>query len=188
MNAPRITLRPARQEDAHTIAQVVALAIGDEEALRDYCGENYLDVLADIARAEATQYSWQRCIIAECDERVAGAVIGYDGAQLETLREGTFAILRAKIGRVPDIGNETEAGEYYLDSVAVIPEFRGLGVGKALIEAFCECAFLKGCERVGLIVDIDNPEAERLYLSQGFKPVGSRTFFGHQMKHLQKMR
>ena len=186
MNAAEITLRLAREEDAQIIAQAVAMAIGDEEALHNYCGEEYLSVLTKIARAQATQYSWQYAIIAEWNGRAAGAVVGYDGAQLEELRDGTFAILRHEIGRVPTIANETEAGEYYLDSVAVMPEFRGYGVGSALVEAFCDKAFAEGAERVGLIVDIENPNAEKLYTSQGFKRVGKRTFFGHKMYHLQK--
>lgn len=186
MNRPKITLRPARVEDAPTIAMAIALAIGDEFALHDYCGDDYLAVLTEIARAEDTQYSWRYAMVAECEGCHAGAVVGYDGARLQELREGTFSILRREVGRVPNIDDETEAGEYYLDSVAVIPEFRGRGIGAALVDAFCERAFAEGAERVGLIVDCENPDAEKLYLSQGFERVGERLFFGHRMHHLQK--
>lgn len=180
-----ITVRSARREDADVIAKAVAMAIGDEGALRNYCGDEYITVLADIASRENTQYSWRYALIAEIDGVAAGAIVGYDGAQLYTLREGTFAVLREHIGRVPSIADETKAGEYYLDSVGVIPEFRGLGIGKALIESFCERAFTEGHERVGLIVDNDNPHAEKLYTTLGFERVGTRLFFGHQMWHMQ---
>ena len=76
--------------------------------------------------------------------------------------------------------------EYYLDSLAVLPEYRGKGIGACLLHAFCERAFSEGAERVGLIVDIDNPNAEKLYVAQGFEYVGERIFLGHQMRHLQK--
>ena len=79
-------------------------------------------------------------------------------------------------------------GEYYLDSVVVLPRFRGLGIGKALVNAFVERAFAEGAERVGLIVDKENPYAEKLYTSQGFVAVGERMFFNHEMRHLQKER
>lgn len=187
MNAPHFTIRPARKSDAPIVAMAVAIAIGDEEALHDYCGEEPMDVLTEIAATTATQYSWQFALVAECDSRAVGAVVGYDGARLKELREGTFAILRARVGRVPDIADETEAGEYYLDSLAVLPEFRGAGVGAALIEAFCERAFAEGAERVGLIVEVEN-RAQELYLSLGFQPVGERLFFGHRMHHLQRER
>ncbi|MBP3289753.1 MAG: GNAT family N-acetyltransferase, partial [Alistipes sp.] len=140
----RIVVRAARREDADVIARVVAMAIGDEQALRAYCGDDYLAVLTEVARREATQYSWQYAFVAEVAGEVAGAIVGYDGARLGELREGTFAVLRECVGRVPQIADETEAGEYYLDSVGVLPKFRGHGVGGALIAAFCENAYAEG--------------------------------------------
>ena len=186
MNRGPISIRLATAEDAATIARAVAMAIGNEESLRAYCGEEYLTLLTEIAALAATQYSWQQALIAEVEGSPAGAIVGYDGAQLAALREGTFSVLRKRLGRQPYISNETEAGEYYLDSVAVWPEYRGLGIGRELIEAFCERARHKGHERVGLIVDCENPTAERLYLSLGFERVDSRLFFGHRMWHLQR--
>ena len=182
-----IIVRPAEIEYAGVVAKAVAMAIGDKVTLRNYCGEEYLDVLAEVARREATQYSWQYALVAEVDGAAAGAIVGYDGAHLGELREGTFAVLRERLGRVPSISDETEAGEYYLDSVGVLPEFRGRGVGQALIAAFCDRAFARGYERVGLIVDYDNPNAERLYTSLGFARVGTKLFFGHKMWHLQRV-
>ena len=117
---------------------------------------------------------------------VAGAIVGYDGAELYPLREGTFATLRDCIGRTPTIVDETSEGEYYLDSVGVLPQFRGLGVGRALVSAFCDKVFAMGHNRVGLIVDYENPDAEKLYTSLGFRRVGTRPFFNHQMWHLQR--
>ena len=186
MKSENIIVREARREDAATIAQAVAMAIGDEVALRAYCGDDYIAVLIEMAAREATQYSWQNGLIAEVDGIVAGAVVGYDGGRLGVLREGTFDVLRELVGRTPTIVDETEVGEYYLDSVAVLPEFRGLGVGRELVAAFCEKAFAEGHERVGLIVDFDNPQAEKLYTSLGFRRINTRPFFTHQMWHLQR--
>ena len=50
---------------------------------------------------------------------------------------------------VPTIADETETGEYDLDSVSVLREFRTMGAESALIEAFCEKAFADGHEKVG---------------------------------------
>lgn len=188
MNENKIVTRPATVDDSLIIARVIAMAIGDESGLRSYCGEEYIAVLNEIARAEGTQYSYQNAIIAEYDGVIAGAIIGYDGAQLSELRDGTLSIIEEFTGRIPDIVDETEEGEYYLDSVAVLPRFRGLGVGTALITAFVEHAFTNGAERVGLIVDKENPYAEKLYTSQGFVAIGERMFFNHEMRHLQKER
>ena len=186
MTHNNIIVREATPEDATIIAQVVAMAIGDEEGVRHYCGDDYIGVLTAIASCDNTQYSWRYALVAEVDSHVAGAVVGYDGAELRTLRNGTFEVLSKTIGRVPNIVDETEAGEYYLDSVGVLPEHRGMGVGRALVEAICKRAFASGHRRVGLIVDMENPMAESLYTSLGFERVGSRPFFIHQMWHLQR--
>lgn len=188
METRDIIVRQAGREDAKIIALAVAVAIGEEVALRDYCGEDYLAVLAEMARREGTQYSWQSALVAEVDGISAGAVVGYDGARLAELREGTFAVLREMVGRVSNIVDETESGEVYLDSVGVLPEFRGLGVGRALVAAFCDKAFAAGHERVGLMVDYANPDAERLYASLCFDRVGTKEFFGHHMWHMQRTR
>lgn len=186
MEKEKIVVRVAQKEDAPMIARVVAMAIGDEAGLRGYCGEEYLAVLMEIASAEQTQYSYQNTLIAEYEGVVAGAVVGYDGAKLNELRSGTLSIIEEFTGCIPSIVDETEGGEFYLDSVAVLPRFRGLGVATALIDAFVERAFALGAERVGLIVDKENPDAERLYYSRGFVEVGERMFFSHEMRHLQR--
>lgn len=67
MDGSKIIVRAARPEDAATIAHAVALAIGDERALQAYCGEDYQAVLTEIARREATQYSYRQALIAEVD-------------------------------------------------------------------------------------------------------------------------
>lgn len=185
MKSPKITIRSARVEDAATISRAVAMAIGDKEALRAYCGDDYMAVLTQIAATKGTQYSWQYALVAEVDGTAAGAVVGYDGDDLQLLREGTFAIVRQLTGRVPNIANETEGGEYYLDSVGVLPEFRGLNVGRTLVREFCNKVFATQHNCVGLIVDSNNPQAEKLYTSLGFERVGTRLFFGHRMWHLQ---
>ncbi len=181
----KLLIRPAKPDDAHLIAQVVAMAIGDETCLKDYCGNRYIDVLEEIARNENTQYSYRNALIAEKDNAVAGAIVGYNGADLMSLREGTFAIIKKHLGTTPSLNAETEAGEFYLDSIAILPDFRGLGIGNQLLSAMCRKAFLEGHKNIGLLVDFDNPKAEKLYHSVGFSRINPTTFFNHKMWHLQ---
>ena len=185
MESRNITIRPATVADASLIAQVVAMGIGDEKALVNYCGADYVSVLTAIAAAQGTQYSWQNALVAEVDGLVAGAIIGYDGAKLYKLRQGTLAIVMEKVGKVPTIVDETEPGEYYIDTLAVMPDFRGMGIGRTLIDTFCNKVFQQGHNCVGLIVDDQNLCAQVLYASLGFKQVGKTPFFNHLMFHLQ---
>lgn len=180
MEVQKIEVRPARREDAAVIARAVAMAVGYDASHPIY------PVFLALAEREATQYSYCNALIAEVGGVEAGAIVGYDGALLAELRKPIYPLLEQHLGTIPHIEDETAAGEFYLDSLGVLPEFRGLGVGSALLNAMSGRAFAEGHERVGLIVDFDNPKAERLYSSLGFVRVGTKLFLGHQMWHLQK--
>lgn len=179
-STPKITIRAARREDAALIAEVVCMAVGYDTTHPIY------PVFHTLAACDHTQYSYRNTLVAEVDGMVAGALVGYDGADLEALREPIFPLLLKHLGEIPHIEDETEVGEFYLDSLGVLPRFRGLGVGSALLNAMCDRAYVAGHERVGLIVDIDNPKAEKLYTELGFMRIGRKRFIGHDMWHLQR--
>ena len=183
MNIQNITIRQATINDAELIAYCVGSAIG-EEAVQEHLGANWLDIIAEIARLEISQYSYRNALIAEINNTPAGAVVAYDGARLDELCTQTLRIIHRYNPDFAFTEDETEAGEYYLDSLCVLPQYRKMGVATRLIDALCEKVFSEGHNRVGLIVDFDNPNAERLYTSLGFKRIKTRNFLGHQMWHL----
>ena len=80
--------------------------------------------------------------------------------------------------------DETQAGELYLDSLAVLPEYRYRGIAKLLIRATKERANSMGLPCVGLLVDKANTSGEALYSSVGFRYVNDNQWGGHPMKHL----
>ena len=66
--------------------------------------------------------------------------------------------------------------------LAVVPGFRGRGVGRALLAAVDERARARGCVKVTLEVREDNAQARGLYQAHGFRDfelagVGFRTLF-----------
>ncbi len=65
--------------------------------------------------------------------------------------------------------DEAVAGEFYMDSLAVLPEFRRMGIGRMLMLAQIEKARQMGFNKATLLVDPDNPSAQQLYRSIGFK-------------------
>ena len=80
--------------------------------------------------------------------------------------------------------DETQAGELYLDSLAVLPEYRRQGIARKLLLATKERANRMGLPCVGLLVDKDNPVGEALYASVGFRYKNDNQWGGHPMKHL----
>jgi ribosomal-protein-alanine N-acetyltransferase len=66
------------------------------------------------------------------------------------------------------------ADECELLSLAVLPEWRGRGIGKALLAAAIARAREAGARRLFLEVAEDNVAAQRLYQAFRFRPVGRR--------------
>lgn len=182
----KIIIRQALPTDATFIAQVVCTAIASEEGLRSYCGEEYERVITQIAENKGTQYSWENALIAEVDGKPAGGIVAYDGALLHPLRSKTWDIIEQHIGKRPNIADETAAGECYLDSLAVMPEYRNRGIAKALLLALSEKVAKMGIDYVGLLVDADNEKGQSLYKSVAFAYVNDSEFLGHKMYHLQR--
>ena len=186
-----ITVRDCRKEDASAVARLIMMAWPVEEFLAmdpSMTEESFLDRIIKYVEADDTLYSYTNTIVAVAGETVCGAVTGYDGALYETLKRPVLEDLSSS-GTPPDSFakiKETEEGEYYLDSIGVDPAMRSHGIGSRLFEAVLEKAHRLGFARAGLIVDFDKPKAEALYRRLGFEVVGTKDFFGHKMKHMQK--
>lgn len=177
-------IRPATKEEASCIAELFMLAWPVEEILESN-GISYRqlhEAMTAIAAQPATIYSYENTIVAEVEGRVVGAMCAYDGADYVRFKQPVVDMLG------PDSGfaqlKETEAGEFYLDSVGVLPEFRGRGIASAIFQAQFARAASLGHTQAGLIVDVDKPEAEALYRRIGFIHLNDKDFFGHPMKHM----
>ena len=68
-------------------------------------------------------------------------------------------------------------GEENVTNVAVLPEYRGCGIGKALVKNAIDGAKSRKCEFITLEVRESNLPAINLYKSFGFQQVGVRKNF-----------
>ncbi|WP_375387340.1 ribosomal protein S18-alanine N-acetyltransferase [uncultured Amnibacterium sp.] len=66
------------------------------------------------------------------------------------------------------------SGDADVLTIAVGEAHRGEGTGAALLERMLATAVDRGARRVFLEVRADNPVAQHLYASRGFRPVGRR--------------
>lgn len=154
----------AEKADAREIGQVVVTAVGEEisAAFAEGKGiEAVITLFANLAAREDSQYSYLNTLKAVDDNgRAMGYVVGYDGALLHRLREAFYTEVKAVLGKDMEgkMGDECEAGEFYLDSLAVFPEYRGRGVAKALIKAMGEHAVASG-KPLGLLCEKTNTRA-----------------------------
>ena len=179
-----ITIRPAAQTEASEIAELFMLAWPVEEIM-DSNGVTYEQLhesMTAVAGTEQTIYSYEHTFVAEADGKIVGAMCGYDGADYQRLKQPIVDVLG--VDSVFAQLKETEAGEYYLDSIGVLEEYRGRGIGSMLFAAHIDRARSLGHKVAGLIVDVDKPKAEALYRRLGFIHLDNKDFFGHPMKHM----
>ena len=176
-----LLIRDARPEDAPFLAECIMAGMH----FHDF-GEGMSDGMSDILEGltecegrEDTLYSWTRTRVAEVDGKPAGAFLSYPGELYLDLRDKTFReYWPAFFTEHADDDPETGPGEYYLDSLAVVPEYRRHGVGRALLEDGIRMGAGLGFRRVALVVDADYWHLIRLYESIGFVPEGHRHAFG----------
>lgn len=74
-------------------------------------------------------------------------------------------------------GMRHAAGEFYVDNIAVSPEHRRQGAGRALLTALVERARALGGSFLSLEVRPSNQAAVALYTQMGLKPAGLRKNF-----------
>ena len=178
---PIVLLRDAKLDDAPFIARVVLAGIDmlDIDAKLPDEQRAIYEHLMDICRMDDTLYSYLNTRIAEVDGNRVGALVAYDGARYAALRAKTFGLVQQTSGM--DLSRnamETSPGEFYLDSMAVLSDFRGLGIGKMLISDRMDYALHNGFQKVTLLVDKDKPRLQHYYQSLGFVFVEEMFVFG----------
>ncbi len=135
------------------------------------------DFFVDMCRRKDTLYSWKNTRLLIVDGVLAGGLISYDG--------GIFAQARARTWVMPDGSrissgeeDEAEAGQYYLDSLAIKPEFRGHAYWRLLFDDAVGIARSRGFHKAGLIYDEGYPHLGKIYSSYGFRPTRRFMYFG----------
>jgi len=95
----------------------------------------------------------------------------------ELLNAGTSFIIVARTAGAPVAGYcsyRLVAGEIQINNVAVRPEHRRLGMGRALVEAAVAHGRREGARMAVLEVRRSNVGAQALYFRLGFRQVGQR--------------
>lgn len=178
--------RPAVAGDSRFIAEMIdmssdgvaliewteaALAAGDRTAL---------DTGADMYAAGEGDYSYRNCILAEVSGRRAGMLLCFplharepaDVVQSPPF-DGSDVFAPYKYLEAPDT--------WYVCGVAVLPDFRGHGIGTALMGVAGQQARDQGYDRLSLVVFEANTTALRLYRQLGFEVVDRAPVVPHPL-------
>lgn len=139
----------------------------------------FFDRLVRGEREKGWLYSYEYSHIAEVDGVVAGSLLSYPGDIYRELRHKTYAALWPELLPMEtESEQETDPGEYYLDTLAVRPAFRHRGVARALLLDGIAQGQALGYTRIALVADAEYPHLLRLYASLGFHPAEHRHAFG----------
>jgi len=132
-------------------------------------------------REKDSIYSWIHTRLAVVDGKLAGGLISYEGKDYMRMREKSWPVCWGDEHQqeLAAIEQETKAGEYYLDSIAILPEYRGLGIGRLLMLDAMKLAAEKDCHCVTCIAAKRKTGLVEYYKSIGFEPCGEMSFFGH---------
>lgn len=182
---------PATIEDAPFIARTIMEALGEEICASFVADGSHTlrdveELFSVCAASDDSQYSWRNTLKAiDPAGNVLGMAVSYNGKDLYTLRKRFLDEFEKRNGRRIDeyMTDETTPGEWYLDSLAVFPPYRGRGIARRLIEGVQQKGRQAGLP-VGLLVEKTNHRARGLYDRMGFRPEGTRKFAGEEMDHL----
>lgn len=172
-------IRPATPSDVTFVAQVMAEAVGLEVMGKTMGSDPRMQRWMQLTEHEDTLYSYRNALLIadEQDCPVAG-LISYPGEGYLERRRLTFDLVKDILTFDPEeMDAETKDGEYYLDSLAVLPQMRGNGLGSKLLQEGIRKAHEMGRPAI-LACSPDNPQAHRLYESLGFVDAGSMFIFG----------
>jgi ribosomal protein S18 acetylase RimI-like enzyme len=141
-------------------------------------GGRFAHIIAKAYSQPDHSYSYQNISFVEYDKRIVGMALGFTAEQYrrfsdEPLKEAAgYCALRmtaVKILCAPMLRIiETIAyGDFYLLAMAIDKEFRGEGIGSALMDSIEERARASGSTRLSLDVSAKNAVARRLYERRG---------------------
>jgi ribosomal protein S18 acetylase RimI-like enzyme len=187
-------IRSAIPEDAPEAVPLIVEAIGSialvltgTQVLREA-----IPILEQFFGEPANRVSYQNTQVLEDSEakgepirKIVGVTVSYDGSVARKLDEPLekAASLRSGLSDY-QIPTEAEPDEFYLDTVSVDPSCQGRGFGRQLIEAVYERGRRSGHNRIGLLVDVVNPAAMRLYERLRFRVDKRRHLAGAEYFHM----
>jgi ribosomal protein S18 acetylase RimI-like enzyme len=182
-----VNIRKATHTDASEIAVLLLLAM--EDIIYHFIGsKDYVKARNFVFRfvqMKDNQYSYQNCWVADIDNRVVAALNIYDGTDLAKLRQPVLDYIREYYQADFEPEDETQAGEYYIDSLGVSEDVQGQGIGTQLLQHIIDLDAIQEGQVLGLLVDEENPTAKKLYVKLGFVSVGKLLLFGKKMERMQ---
>ncbi|MCM0598814.1 GNAT family N-acetyltransferase [Periweissella fabalis] len=177
-------IREAHSSDQSLVSNLILTIINQMELkeLVNFTDNDKINLITQAYNLERL-LDYTDILLAEIDGKIVGMSYSYPAdVEMQTRAD----ILKSTQGIDLHPNQEAWPEEWYLEMLSVNPNYRGHGIGKALIEATIESARLNDFEKISLNVDNSNPRAEKLYSKQGFSTVSQIMIGEHAYKHMIK--
>ncbi|MBE1443658.1 GNAT family N-acetyltransferase [Paenibacillus sp. OAS669] len=182
-------IRLAQPADAPAAAALIYQAIKDIgfQLMGADTEQEVLERLTQFFQTEGNRFSYSNLLVKEIDGVVAGMILCYHGSDAETIDRPILEQLRS-LKNDPNLSLDKEADEdeYYIDALAVFPEWGGRGIGTELIRAAEEHGRQLGYDKIALNVEQYNEKACALYKKLGYEADKNTVINGHTYFHMVK--
>ncbi len=194
-----MVIRRARPDDASIAAYLIRqslhldsvadyiLGLGDPDLARRALQRFFVK--------NTNRFSYDHAQIAEVGSVVVGIILGYDARTMRRANyymafqapfvyglRGAVRLARASGWLMFDIP-KPGPGEFHVHNLAVLPEWRGRGIGKALLLSVEERARQRGYTKCSLDVSVDNPDARGFYEHLGYRVTHTSVLRGRLPEH-----
>jgi len=179
-----LNYRQGKREDSQRIAELDYIASDGvvEYLFHDVVpGLSALQLLSTGLEQDEYPHTFRSCIVAESDQEIVGMALSYP-AEHHCITDELATFLPAdRLERFREFYSSRVEGSYFLDAMSVEENYRGLGIGKALLDKTKVKASSEGYGELSLIVFADNTRAINLYEHSGFKRVKNIELQPHQL-------
>ena len=176
------TVRPATTDDSSVATALLHLTMGYFATHLFGAGDTTrtIRILTQLFVRQQNRLSHQFTDVVETNGQVVGLVLSYPAMvmgklgmsmskQLWNIYGGLGFVRLAVLSLPMSFAHEADADEYFINTLAVSPDYQGRGIGTHLLQYAEEKARDAQCAKCSLSVDVSNVDARRLYERMGFQ-------------------
>ena len=182
MNAQSITIRPARPTNDEGRKFAAYMDNASEGGFKIMFGKRFEEIVSQVYLKPNHDLSYETVVFAEVDGDIVGMVSGYTAEQYGEFRKDVLnqvagrTMLRisfffALLSSMMRFLHTYDAGDFYVEFLAVDEAHRGQGIGLALMETIENRAGKCGATQLALDAARHNKGAHRLYERIGFSAI-----------------
>lgn len=187
--ARRFVVRPATPADAQAVASLIHMTMGQFADYLFGAGNptEAIEVIGKLFVQPLNRFSYQFADIVDVDGKVTSVLLSYPGRIMNRLDllmgkqlwsiYGALGFVRL-VRRVLSLTfvREARTDEYFINTLAVFPDFQGQGIGTQLLSYAENKARKMQCDKCALTVEVSNLRARHLCERVGYRVVETIKF------------